>query len=124
MSTFPSALLDNVQRLSKIPQTSVSLKEMVQFGRIPTQQVVFRGCQFLSKELPIRLAHRVTQLENLPHDLSKMPSIINVKNWYTKSTQDLLEFQNCLKSFPVPPELKYYNNIQSDLNLGILNLLL
>jgi Mitochondrial branched-chain alpha-ketoacid dehydrogenase kinase len=64
------------------PPNIVSIREMVQFGRIPTQQQLFRGTQFVLNELPIRLAHRVVELENLPHDLSKMPSILKVKNWY------------------------------------------
>lgn len=46
-----------------------------------------------TEELPIRLAHRVKELEELPRNLSKMPSIIKVKNWYAKSFQDLVELQ-------------------------------
>jgi hypothetical protein len=38
-------------------------------------------------ELPIRLAHRVVELDNLPDNLSKMPSVIKVKNWYAQSFQ-------------------------------------
>jgi hypothetical protein len=34
---------------------------------------------FLVDELPIRLAHRVVELENLPHGLSQMPSVIKVR---------------------------------------------
>lgn len=40
---------------------------------------------FLQEELPIRLAHRVKELEELPGHLSEMPSIIKVKNWYAQS---------------------------------------
>lgn len=38
-----------------------------------------------SEELPIRLAHRVKELDELPHNLSAMPSINKVKNWYAQS---------------------------------------
>lgn len=38
-----------------------------------------------SEELPIRLAHRAKELDELPHDLSDMPSINKVKNWYCQS---------------------------------------
>ncbi|KAK9717452.1 [Pyruvate dehydrogenase (acetyl-transferring)] kinase isozyme 2 [Basidiobolus ranarum] len=44
------------------------------------------------EELPIRLAHRVVELENLPHGLSLMPSVIKVKNWYADSFHDLTSF--------------------------------
>lgn len=40
---------------------------------------------FASEELPIRLAHRVKELEELPGALSEMPSIVRVKNWYAQS---------------------------------------
>jgi pyruvate dehydrogenase kinase 2/3/4 len=35
--------------------------------------------------LPVRLAHRVKELDDLPHNLSAMPSIKKVKNWYAQS---------------------------------------
>lgn len=56
-------------------------------GQNPTQGTLFKASQFLSEELPIRLAHRVKELEELPHNLSDMPSIIRVKNWYAQSFQ-------------------------------------
>lgn len=38
-----------------------------------------------AEELPIRLAHRAKELDSLPHNLSEMPSINKVKNWYCQS---------------------------------------
>ena len=38
-----------------------------------------------AEELPIRLAHRVRDLDELPNKLNEMPSIIKVKNWYAQS---------------------------------------
>lgn len=40
---------------------------------------------FLAEELPVRLAHRVKELDELPHNLSEMHSIKKVKNWYAQS---------------------------------------
>ncbi|KAJ3088654.1 hypothetical protein HK102_008255 [Quaeritorhiza haematococci] len=62
-----------------------------------------RASQFLRDELPIRLAHRVVELENLPHDLSAMPSVVRVKDWYTQSFQELIEF-------PRPEEYKVHKD--------------
>lgn len=64
---------------------------MVEFGRHPTPLTLLKGSQYVHRELPVRLAHRVVELENLPHNLSQMPSIQTVKDWYTQSFQDLLE---------------------------------
>ena len=38
-----------------------------------------------TEELPVRLAHRVQELDQLPHNLSDMPSINKVKDWYAQS---------------------------------------
>lgn len=46
---------------------------------------LFRASQFLSEELPIRLAHRVQELRNLPDNLGEMPSIQRVQDWYAQS---------------------------------------
>lgn len=61
-----------------------------------------KAAMFLSDELPIRLAHRVVELDNLPHGLSDMPSVVRVKNWYAESFQELIEFPKP----EVPAELK------------------
>lgn len=58
---------------------------MVLFGRNPNQGTLLKASQFLSEELPVRLAHRVKELDELPHGLHNMPSITRVKNWYAQS---------------------------------------
>lgn len=57
---------------------------------------LFRASQFLSEELPIRLAHRVQELETLPDGLSEMPSVKKVHDWYAQS------FEVCGMSGPLP----------------------
>lgn len=51
---------------------------------------LFRASQFLSEELPIRLAHRVQELGDLPDGLNEMPSIKKVQDWYTQSFEVLI----------------------------------
>lgn len=46
---------------------------------------LFRASQFLAEELPIRLAHRVEELTNLPDGLNEMPSVRKVQDWYAQS---------------------------------------
>ena len=58
---------------------------MVQFGSNPSIGTLFRASQFLSEELPIRLAHRVEELGELPDGLNEMPSINRVRDWYAQS---------------------------------------
>lgn len=46
---------------------------------------LFRASQFLAEELPIRLAHRVQELQSLPDGLNEMPSVKKVHDWYAQS---------------------------------------
>ncbi|KAG0178015.1 hypothetical protein DFQ29_004035 [Apophysomyces sp. BC1021] len=84
-------LYDKIKHFAKFPQTGVSLKQMVMFGQKPSQGTLFKASQFLHEELPIRLAHRVKELEELPRNLNEMPSIVKVKNWYAQSFEDLID---------------------------------
>ncbi|KAJ3565893.1 hypothetical protein NP233_g7352 [Leucocoprinus birnbaumii] len=79
------ALWDKIHHFASFPQTGVSLQQMVLFGQNPSQGTLLKASQFLAEELPVRLAHRVKELDELPHNLSNMPSIRKVKNWYAQS---------------------------------------
>jgi len=91
-SKLPAWAFEKIKYFSKFPQTSVSLRQMVEFGQKPSQGTILKATQFLKEELPIRLAHRVVELENLPHDLSAMPSVVRVRDWYAESFKELIEF--------------------------------
>src|SRR5690349_15656140 len=56
-------------------QTGVSLKYMLDFGANPIDRQLLLSAQFLHKELPVRLAHRVAELDNLPYGLSAKKNI-------------------------------------------------
>ncbi|THU82541.1 alpha-ketoacid dehydrogenase kinase [Dendrothele bispora CBS 962.96] len=97
MESITGALWDKIHHFASFPQTGVSLQQMVLFGQNPSQGTLLKASQFLHEELPVRLAHRVKELDELPHSLSRMPSIIKVKNWYAQSFEELIKFP------PVPP---------------------
>lgn len=78
-------LMNTIRHYAKFPATGVSLRQMVQFGDKPSTGTLFRASQFLAEELPIRLAHRVQELEDLPDGLNEMQSVQKVKDWYAQS---------------------------------------
>ncbi|MCJ1340507.1 hypothetical protein MMC09_005803 [Bachmanniomyces sp. S44760] len=84
-------LMDTIKHYSSFPATGVSLRQMVQFGERPSTGTLFRASQFLSEELPIRLAHRVQELGDLPDGLNEMPSIKKVQDWYAQSFEDITQ---------------------------------
>lgn len=105
--------METIRHYASFPATGVSLRQMVQFGErpspgkancppkrachypereqrtltgyLPRLGTLFRASQFLSEELPIRLAHRVQELNELPDGLNEMPSIKKVQDWYAMS---------------------------------------
>ena len=66
---------------------------MLDFGSNPIDRQLLLSAQFLHKELPVRLAHRVAELENLPYGLSSKPQVLKVRDWYVESFSDLRRFR-------------------------------
>ncbi|KAJ5902668.1 hypothetical protein N7495_003196 [Penicillium taxi] len=99
-------LMEIITHYASFPATGVSLRQMVQFGDLPSTGMhcreiklerlliqsgtLFRASQFLSEELPIRLSHRVQDLGELPDGLSEMPSIKKVQDWYAQSIEEII----------------------------------
>ncbi|KAG5635157.1 hypothetical protein H0H81_012198 [Sphagnurus paluster] len=96
------ALWDRIHHFASFPQTGVSLQQMVLFGQNPSQGTLLKASQFLREELPVRLAHRVKELDELPHGLSEMPSMKKVKNWYAQSFEELINFP----AISLPPDIR------------------
>lgn len=109
-----SALWDKIHHFASFPQTGVSLQQMVQFGQNPGQGTLLRASQFLLEELPVRLAHRAKELDDLPHNLSSMQSIQKVKNWYAQSFEELINFP----PISLPPDIRHALN-QGDISLPV-----
>ncbi|KAG6005650.1 hypothetical protein E4U43_000558 [Claviceps pusilla] len=84
-------LMDTIRHYANFPATGVSLRQMVQFGDKPSIGTLFRASQFLAEELPIRLAHRVQELDELPDGLNEMPSVMKVKDWYAQSFEEITQ---------------------------------
>ncbi|KAK4459943.1 putative pyruvate dehydrogenase kinase [Cladorrhinum samala] len=82
-------LMDTIRHYASFPATGVSLRQMVQFGEKPSTGTLFRASQFLAEELPIRLAHRVQELQTLPDGLNEMPSVQKVADWYAQSFEEI-----------------------------------
>ena len=51
---------------------------MLDFGANPIERQLVLSAQFLHNELPVRLAHRVAELENLPFGLSAKSPVLKV----------------------------------------------
>ena len=93
--TVPRSVVDDIFRCALKKQQGVSLKYMMDFGRQSAagfQDAMRVSADFLHEELPVRLAHRVAELENLPLGLSEKPQVRRVRDWYVDSFCELRGF--------------------------------
>lgn len=88
---FDPVLDDRLLEFASKKATGVSLKGLLDFGSNPTENTLLRAAIFLHHELPIRIAKRVVELDNLPYGLSNISSIRHVKSWYIRSFEDIIK---------------------------------
>lgn len=85
-------------------QSAVSIRTMLNFGEAADtpenyECALLTSAQFLHRELPVRLAHRLVELSCLPHGLAQQKSIKLIANFYERSYREL-------KQFPIPSNLQ------------------
>jgi hypothetical protein len=102
-----------IQGQARQPQTSVSLQALMRTGRgeflhrtfgedtvgrhAATELVLIQVAGFLRRELPIRLAHRLQDLQGIPV-LKDMPSVQAVCDLYAKSFLELEAFDSKIQT--------------------------
>ncbi|CBJ48308.1 pyruvate dehydrogenase kinase [Ectocarpus siliculosus] len=102
-----TALHDDIMESAARKQTGVSLKTLIDTGRgdllsgemgltgqdslSTKQKMLIQVASFLHRELPIRLAHRVRDLESVP-DMLAQKSVQQVREWYVISYEEIRKF--------------------------------
>jgi hypothetical protein len=77
---FSSVISQQVSEYARQPQKGLTLRELLAVGPTPTKDALLASARFLHRELPIRLAKRVKELESLPYGLSQMPPVLKVRS--------------------------------------------
>mmetsp|Transcript_25724 Transcript_25724/g.29392 ORF Transcript_25724/g.29392 Transcript_25724/m.29392 type:complete len:436 (+) Transcript_25724:132-1439(+) len=107
------------------PQTSISLETLMQTGRgeflkktyknlddteiterEATEKVLQQVAGFLRRELPIRLAHRIQDLDGVPY-MKDMPSVLAVKQLYTQSFLEISEMEDKITNSELESQLAW-----------------
>lgn len=78
VDALPRDVVDDIFGQALKRQQGVSMKYMLEFGAKPIEKQLILSAQFLHQELPVRLAHRVAELENLPFGLSTKRHVLKV----------------------------------------------
>ncbi|XP_065053487.1 probable [pyruvate dehydrogenase (acetyl-transferring)] kinase, mitochondrial isoform X2 [Rhopilema esculentum] len=84
-----------VNKYSRFHQSTLSIEQFTSFGKSATPTESF---EFLKHEVPVRLAHIMKEINLLPRNLRRMPSVELVKSWYVQSFLDLMEFHDLHES--------------------------
>ncbi|KAL9583748.1 MAG: hypothetical protein Q9203_004947 [Teloschistes exilis] len=82
----PAAILDEwVQREAR----PISLRQLTFFGRTLTESRLISSANYVRKELPTRLAHRLRDMQTLPYVVVTNPHMSHVYELYYKAFENL-----------------------------------
>lgn len=81
-----------IERYSRFSPSPLSIKQFLDFGRDNACEKT--SYMFLRKELPVRLANTMREVNLLPDNLLNHPSVGLVQSWYMQSFLELLEYEN------------------------------
>uniref|UniRef100_A0A673MFA1 Protein-serine/threonine kinase n=1 Tax=Sinocyclocheilus rhinocerous TaxID=307959 RepID=A0A673MFA1_9TELE len=77
---------------SRFSPSPLSMKQFIDFGS--ENACAKTSFTFLRQELPVRLANIMKEIDLLPDNLLRTPSVRLVQSWYMHSFQDILEFKD------------------------------
>ena len=93
--TMYKDIVKSLDYYSKFNPSPLSIKQLLDFGRRKCEK---RSFVFLRKELPVRLANIMQEINLLPDNLLRMPSVTLVRSWYERSFSEILDFESATES--------------------------
>ncbi|XP_078265263.1 pyruvate dehydrogenase (acetyl-transferring) kinase isozyme 3, mitochondrial isoform X1 [Rhinoraja longicauda] len=91
-SLLKNPIPKQIEYYSRFSPSPLSIKQFLDFGRENACEKT--SFMFLRKELPVRLANTMREVNLLPDNLLSRPSVQLVQTWYMQSFLELLEFQS------------------------------
>lgn len=79
-----------IKRYSGYQQFPLTIEQFTSFGKHGSPVESFHYCRH---QMPVRLAHIIREINHLPKNLLKMPSVEVVQSWYRQSFAELIEFE-------------------------------
>ena len=84
--------LTKVKQVARINANPLKLSYVCNYGKMGKTEIM-KQTRFLHREIPIRLSHRIEDLHQLPHDLSKSSSMQELYELYMNSFQKLYGYK-------------------------------
>jgi len=75
---------------SQFTPNPLTIQKLMEFGQNAPEEESFA---FLRKELPVRFANIMKEINLLPCDLLQMPSVLKLQHWYAQSFKELIQFE-------------------------------
>uniref|UniRef100_A0A8C6U367 Protein-serine/threonine kinase n=1 Tax=Neogobius melanostomus TaxID=47308 RepID=A0A8C6U367_9GOBI len=91
VSPFSVAITKDIDFYSRFSPSPLSMKQFLDFGSENACEKT--SFAFLRQELPVRLANIMKEINLLPDNLLRTPSVRLVQSWYMQSFQDILQFK-------------------------------
>ncbi|KAK7939572.1 hypothetical protein WMY93_002898 [Mugilogobius chulae] len=85
------AISKDIDFYSRFSPSPLSMKQFLDFGSENACEKT--SFTFLRQELPVRLANIMKEINLLPDNLLRTPSVRLVQSWYMQSFQEILEFK-------------------------------
>ncbi|KAE8299313.1 [Pyruvate dehydrogenase (acetyl-transferring)] kinase isozyme 1, mitochondrial [Larimichthys crocea] len=82
----------DIDYYSKFSPSPLSMKQFLDFGSGDACEKT--SFAFLRQELPVRLANIMKEINLLPDNLLRTPSVRLVQGWYMQSLEEILEFKD------------------------------
>lgn len=83
---------ERIKKLQTYSPHSLSVKELLSFPSLENPEE--RSFIFLRRQLLIRLANIIREIECLPESFRQQPSFIQCQDWYWQSFRDILRFED------------------------------
>jgi len=91
LKVVSGAISAALTRYTNFQPSPLTLEKLLHFGRHATEG---QSYDFLRKELPVRFANILSEIQHLPEPISSVPSIQTVHGWYAETFEDVLQFEN------------------------------
>ncbi|XP_078061502.1 branched-chain alpha-ketoacid dehydrogenase kinase-like isoform X1 [Mustelus asterias] len=88
-SFYNQSLIDSAAEKASVRLTPTT---MLYAGKSPDGSHLLKSARYLLKELPVRIAHRIKSIRNLPFIMGCNPTILQVHELYIRAFQKLSEF--------------------------------
>ncbi|XP_078391614.1 histone-lysine N-methyltransferase SETD1A-like [Cetorhinus maximus] len=97
-SFYNQSLIDSAAEKASVRLTPTT---MLYVGKSPDGSHLLKSARYLLKELPVRIAHRIKSIRNLPFILGCNPTILQVHELYIRAFQKLSEFPPVSKALAI-----------------------